>query len=61
MTSNDVREVIYEALVMYIDDMSTIGKVNIPQKLKDIPEESVLEVTLKNGDTYCLIITPKSE
>lgn len=58
MTRDDVREVIYEALAMYIDDMSMIGKVNLFKKSKNISEDPDLVITLKNGDIYRLIITP---
>ena len=57
MKISDVREVIYEALVMYIDDLSMIEYVRTPPN-ENKTDDSELEVKLKNGEEYRLVIIP---
>ena len=57
MKTNDVREVICEALVMYIDDFSTIENVRTPNGDEEA-DNSELEVKMKSGEEYRLVIIP---
>ena len=57
MKTNDVKEVIYEALVMYIDDLSMIEHVRTPPN-ENKTDDSELEVKLKSGEEYRLVIIP---
>jgi hypothetical protein len=56
MLIKDVKEVVHEALNMYIDDMSVISEV---KAYKDMETDSAsLVIYLKTGDVYRLSIKP---
>lgn len=61
MKCRDVKDVIHEALAVYIDDISAIISV------RSFPEDKVpsnneeLEVVLKDGDRYRLLIARSSD
>ncbi len=56
MKNKEVAEVIHEALVMYIDDISVIESVKvIPVSEPECGSEKLL-VTLKDGERYKLIL-----
>lgn len=56
MQKKEVVEVIHEALVMYIDDISMIGDVKImPGSEQHFCSEKLI-VTLKDGEKYKLIV-----
>ncbi len=56
MKNKEVAEVIHEALVMYIDDISVIESVMMfPMNDSECSSEKLL-VTLKDGEKYKLIL-----
>lgn len=56
MGNKEVAEVIHEALVMYIDEISVIDSVKaVPLSDPDCGSERLL-VTLKDGEKYKLIL-----
>ena len=57
MQKKEVVEVIHEALVMYIDDISMIGDVHVVPESEKYCSPEKLIVTLRDGEKYKLIIT----
>lgn len=56
MTTKDIIAIIYEAIYIYIDDVSMINDVKNFQD--ESHDASGLEITLINGDVYRLTIIP---
>ncbi len=56
MTSRDVSEVIHEALVMYIDDKSTIDSVRMLPDSKVPSNPEGLMVKLRDGEKFQLLV-----
>jgi hypothetical protein len=55
MKCREVMEVIHEALVLYIDDMSMIGSVESVSGAEGACDKELM-VTLKDGETYRLFL-----
>ena len=60
MTNQDVRELIHEALVTYIDDISMIKNVLKP-KCNDDSMSDELVIQLKSGEEYILSLKAISQ
>lgn len=56
MTAKDVLEVVHEALSIYIDEISMITEVRLFQDTET--GDDGIDITLRNGDTYRLVINP---
>jgi hypothetical protein len=56
MNNRDAKEVIHEALVMYIDDISEIDSVMLLPDCESPLNNEALGVTFKDGDKFQLII-----
>ena len=56
MEKKEVVEVIHEALIMYIDDISMIGEVKVVPGSEQYYCSEKLIVTLKDGEMYKLIV-----
>jgi hypothetical protein len=56
MEKKEVVEVIHEALVMYIDDISMIGDVSVLPASEQLCCSEKLIVTLRDGERYKLIL-----
>lgn len=61
MTCRDVKDVIHEALIVYIDEISAIKSVRSFSEGKMPSHNEELEVILKNGDKYRLLIIRSSD
>ncbi len=61
MKTKDVKEAIFEALELYIDEISVIDNVQALPDGEDFPTHEGLVITLKDRDQYRLLITQRCE
>jgi hypothetical protein len=61
MSSRDAKEIIHEALIMYIDDVSKIENVNLLPEGEAPSKNEALGITFKDGDKFQILIVRSSD